>query len=334
MKRYKSLLQYIKRNFNLISLKGLLSSIKDFVIELFHSKNIFQIIKKRKNGISVLIPTQNEEIMVKLSILSFLEFADEIIVVDNGSIDNTKNIVKNLAKKYKKIKFYDKPEIPDLYQNRQFALKKSRFRWICKFDSDFVAYTDGENNILHLRKLLLNTPRGFLPKLVNLSEIYIDGDFWHVKNIDLYGNKMKFRVFSPLAKRIFEYFPFLIFTRFGRREYGTFQHLMKNVIIKKFFWMHCNIKSDLNYFLRSERSNWREQGNFKKFPTLKSYIMSLIEEKYNTSDFKESCEKFVKEMIYKKEYYIKYDPKKYLPYPKLIREEMQKENQFRITDYF
>ena len=82
--------------------------------------------EKRKPGISVLIAAQNEEATIALCVRSFLEFGDELIVVDNGSTDYTKDIVRDLRLQYpKKINFFDKPELPDLYQNRQFAFEQS-----------------------------------------------------------------------------------------------------------------------------------------------------------------------------------------------------------------
>ena len=131
MRDLKSFLNYIKSFSSINKLKSLFVSIQSFATNFLRSPNPFSLFKKRKKGISVLLPTQNEEKIIKLSILSFLDFADEIIVVDNGSIDNTKEIIKDMAKKYPKIKFFDKPELPDLYHNREFAFKKSQYRWIC-----------------------------------------------------------------------------------------------------------------------------------------------------------------------------------------------------------
>ena len=55
----------------------------------------------RKRGISLLVPTQNAESTVELCLKSFMDFSDEMIVVDNGSTDNTISIVKNIAQKKK-----------------------------------------------------------------------------------------------------------------------------------------------------------------------------------------------------------------------------------------
>lgn len=323
---------YIRKNFfNVSNFKFMINSIKNLVIDIFQTGDFLNRFTRRKNGISVLIPTQNEEVIVKLSIISFLDFADEIIVVDNGSEDNTKKIVKDLAKSYKKIKFFDKADIQDLYQNRQFALKKSQYRWICRFDSDYVAYTSGKNNILKLRKLLLRTPQKLIPKAFLLSRVNVDGDFWHVRTLDIFLNKCD--VISKPEIRIYEYFPFFVFSRFGRREYVAFQNLFNKFKLKTVFWMHSNIKSGLNYFLRSERTNWRKIGNYKKYPTLISYIKDIIKEKYHTNNFQEAKRKYLKTIIYNPEYYIGYDEDKFLPYPSLIKEEMEKKNVFKLDNF-
>ena len=329
--KFKSYLTYSKKFLTYYHIKFFLSSIRAFVINSIHLDNPFRLLKKRKNGISVLLPTQNEELIVKISILSFLDFADEIIVVDNGSVDNTKEIIRDLAEKYPKIKFFDKPELPDLNHNRQFALKQSQYRWICRFDSDFVAYTNGKNNILKLRKKLLNMPRSIIPKVIGLNYVNIGGDFWHTQ-VRYFNTKIN--VIEGPRLSIYEYFPLFTFFRFGRREYGSFQFFMNNIIVKPIFFMHCMIKSKVNLFLRSERTNWREFGKFRKYPTLFSYIKNRMEEKYHTTNIKNAIEIFLKEEIYKREYYIEYDPKKYLPYPSLIAKEMEKENVFRISKFF
>jgi glycosyltransferase involved in cell wall biosynthesis len=328
-----SFLRNVRKYINKYSISFLLNSIRAFIIEFLQYGHPYRTFKKRKNGISVLIPTQNEELMVNLSILSFLDFADEIIVVDNGSIDKTKRIIKELVNKYSKIKFFDKPDLPDLYHNRQFSLRQSQYRWICRFDSDFVAYTNGEYNILELRKLLLKMPKGLIPKVIALPHVKLGGDFWHVKIYDHMLNKKVSVIRKPMM-RVYEYFPFFTFSRFGRREYGAFQIFMKKFVINKIHFMHCTIKSDLSHFLRSERSNWREYGNFKKYPNLLSYIKDIMKEKYNTTSIKEAYKIFLKNEIYNKNHYIEYDPDKYLPYPSLITEEMKKENVFKIAKYF
>jgi hypothetical protein len=86
----------------------------------------------------------------------------------------------------------------------------------------------------------------------------------------------------------------------------------------------------MNYFFRSERTNWREFGDFKRFGTLRSYIESIIEEKYGTSDLAEAASIYMQRHVLP--YLEPYDPKKYYPYPALVAEQMQKNPIYRIYE--
>ncbi|GAI37359.1 unnamed protein product, partial [marine sediment metagenome] len=91
---------------------------------------------------------------------------------------------------------------------------------------------------------------------------------------------------------------------------------------------HCEIKSVMDYFYRSERTNWREHGDFNKYPTLDSYVRSIIKGKYGTDDIEKACDIYMQKDFYP--YLEKYDPEKYYPYPKLIEEQMRKNPIYKI----
>ena len=111
----------------------------------------------RKRGISLLVPTQNSERTIELCLRSFADFPDEIIVVDNGSTDRTIEIVQALLRDMPNMKFYNAPYLKDLYENRQYAFERSRYSWIMRIDSDYIAYTNGPNNIMNFREIIINT---------------------------------------------------------------------------------------------------------------------------------------------------------------------------------
>lgn len=284
----------------------------------------------RENGISLLVPTKNQEKTIELCIESFLDFADEIIVVDNGSIDNTVPILKSLEKKIKKLKFYYVPELPDLPHNRQYAFKKSKFSWIVRIDSDYIAYTSGKNDIKKLRKKILDTDISVWPKAFGITQVNLYHDIYHTglekKNIK---NKSTFFVFPPvkqLKARIIQYFPGFKFKRLGlidgeiepgRWEGVRFQRFLHHKQLEKPYWFHCEFKSKMEFFYRSERWNWRQIGDYEKFPTLQSYINHIVKEKYNTSNLEKAAEKYMDENFFP--YLQKYDPKKYYPYPELLK---------------
>lgn len=284
----------------------------------------------RKNGISVLIPTQNEEEIVSLCLLSFLEFGDELIVVDNGSTDRTKEIVQDIQSAHPaKIKFFDRPELPDLYHNRQFAFSQSVYRWVIRADADYVAYTDGKYDIRKFREKLLATRAGPIPKIYAVPQANITGDFWHTgidHNTMALGKNDPGRYVPPPVSvpmvRVYEVFPGFKFQRVGRGEGTTFNYLMRFVKRKLAhpLWMHCTLKSSVNLLFRSERTNWRELGDFVTYPTLESYIRSVILQKYGTIDIDEAAEIYLKDFCLP--FLQPYDPEKFFPYPDLVQKQI------------
>ncbi len=85
-----------------------------FVLTFFQNrKEIFKDPKpKKKYGISVLVPAYNEEESLEGTIKAILKstYKDliEIIIINDGSKDNTLKIAKELEKKYSKVKVLDK----------------------------------------------------------------------------------------------------------------------------------------------------------------------------------------------------------------------------------
>jgi len=296
--------------------------------------------KKRKPGISVLIATQNEEAMVALCIRSFLEFGDELIVVDNGSTDHTKEIVHALETQYPgKIKFYDVPELPDLYHNRRYAFERSSFQWLVRADADFVAYTRGDYDIMRVREYLLSPPRKFWPLSISVPLGTVSGDFWHtyppfVRKRSWTGKNISYfpAGISGRRMRIYRYLPFFSFQRLRRWESVRFHRLYQAGTVRwdKPLWMHCDLKSDMSCFFRSERTNWRQLGDFKRYPTLRSYIESIVQEKYGTSDFTKAAGLYMQRHVLPN---LKlYDPQKCFPYPALVLEQMKKNPIYKIYE--
>lgn len=270
----------------------------------------------RKHGISVLIASQNEEITIESCVLSFLDFGDEIIVVDNGSQDKTLDILKRLQKKYpEKISIFHKPNIRTLSENRQFALEQSSFNWIFRCDADFIAYTTGSNSIMCFREELLSRKKSFWPEGYYVPQINVVGDFWHTGKEfgDLNG-------YSKPILRFYRHYPGMRFQRRGRWEGVRWQNMLKKIEWQKPLWMHCSLKSDMNFFLRSERTNWRENGDFKKYPSIEAYIAESIEERYGTIDFHEAAKRYVHEHVLP--HLTTYNEEKFGPYPDFVKKQM------------
>ena len=81
-------------------------------------------------NISVLIITLNEEIHM-YELLSDLDFADEVIVVDSFSTDRTKSICES----FKNVRFLEN-KFENYTTQRNFAIDQARNNWILFIDAD------------------------------------------------------------------------------------------------------------------------------------------------------------------------------------------------------
>lgn len=287
----------------------------------------------------MLIACQNEEALIAPCILSFLGFGDELIVVDNGSTDRTKEIAKDLESMYPdKIRFFDVPELPDLYHNRQYAFSRSSYRWVVRADGDFVAYTDGDYDILRFRRKLLTQGHLSWPITYGFWLPNLIGDFWHTgleRETATLGPHDPGRYVPPPmthpTTRIYRVFPGFRFQRVGRWEGVRFQRALNLVRcdLEYPLWMHCNIKSARTYLYRSERTNWRELGDFNRFPTLESYVRDVIPSKYGTHDIDAAAEMYFKSHL--SPFLQPYDPRAYHPYPRLVQEQMKRNYVYRVS---
>ena len=273
----------------------------------------------KPNGISLLLAAQNEEKTIRMCVESFLEFSDEIIIVTNGSTDNTRKICGELVEEYsEKVYFYDQPQLADLYQNRAFALTKAKYRWVAKFDADFVAYTeeDEELSILNLRKKILNTtPFWLISFKVGLINIYRT---LKECGLDIKIEK-KIYIAPPFTAmhKIFLNTPLLAFKRVGRWEHIPFNRLYWKKNTKGVSFFHLTLNSDATLFRRSERTNWRERGDFKTYPTLDHYIdIYVLPIKYQTT-LENAIKRYINNDI--EPYLQEYKEELYYRYPKILR---------------
>lgn len=108
-------------------------------------------IEEKKMWISWVARLKNAEDFLEVVIESHIQFLDEIILVDNKSIDNTKNICLRLVKKYPtKIKFFEynynvkslwnynilENSIESLAYYYNWSFSKSSYKYVMKLDDD------------------------------------------------------------------------------------------------------------------------------------------------------------------------------------------------------
>ncbi|HAR6038972.1 TPA: glycosyltransferase, partial [Staphylococcus pseudintermedius] len=103
--------------------------------ELIEKINKLEIISEYTT-ISVVYIVKNERDYIIKSLLSILDLADEIIIVDTGSEDNTLDLIKNMCDK--KIKIFTFNWCDDFSKARNFANAKATCDWIMILDADEI----------------------------------------------------------------------------------------------------------------------------------------------------------------------------------------------------
>lgn len=100
--------------------------------------------------ISLCMIVKNEEKVLKRCLDSIHDLMDEIIIVDTGSDDRTKEIAANYTDK-----IYDFTWIHDFSAARNFSFSKATMQYIYAADADEVLDEENRQRFLHLKQALL-----------------------------------------------------------------------------------------------------------------------------------------------------------------------------------
>jgi len=98
-------------------------------------------------SISLCMIVKNEEYFLKSCLESIKDFVDEIIIVDTGSVDKTKEIAKTFTQLVYDFKWKD-----DFSLARNFSLQKATKDWILVLDADEKI---SERDFIRIKKLIL-----------------------------------------------------------------------------------------------------------------------------------------------------------------------------------
>ena len=144
--------------------------------------------------VSVIIPAYNAQMFIESCIDSILKQSYtnfEIVVVNDGSNDNTLNILETLAKKDERIKVYSK-ENGGVSSARNYGISKANGDFITFVDSDDGLVVDALENMVALMKDDVD----FV--VCSHNEIKLKARTHHEKNLRIEADEMndKFRDFD------------------------------------------------------------------------------------------------------------------------------------------
>ena len=221
--------------------------------------------------ISFYIVAKNEIYWIEPCILSIANIADEIVFVDNGSTDGTREKVKKLKKKYNlNLKEYFKPEIRDLADLRNFAISQCSNKWIFVWDADFIAFENSSSHSLE-HKLLELSKKEFFKRYHQITMAIpvmrtLMGKTWPDKPSYLH----------PPNCVIFHKDYLETVKMAGGVDSRVWKAGCRTFYLDDYFFISADIKSDFHHLSRQFRSPWRKLISAN--PQTKLSLLEYIEE--------------------------------------------------------
>lgn len=145
--------------------------------------------------ISANIIAWNEETVIDLALRSVKDFADEVILVDNGSTDRTVKYARQYFKRWNLRGKIIVMKNARIYDCRYHAMKESTGDWICIVDGDHVLNTSPNKPNIHTLRKLAERGGQFA---YNFLYFHMYGDFRHLD---------KSRVISDFHPMLFRNIP-------------------------------------------------------------------------------------------------------------------------------
>ncbi len=148
------------------------------------------------NGLSLCMVVKDEEKNLKRFLNLVISFIDELVIVDTGSRDNTKNIAKNFNAKIYDFKWDD-----DFSKARNFSISKATMPWILVLDPDEEIE---KKDLVKIRSLIGKANKNVLGYRLIQKTIY-NGKVVSVRGIcRLFRRNEKIRFTYPIHETVRE----------------------------------------------------------------------------------------------------------------------------------
>ena len=122
------------------------------------SLNMNQVINNhfdlKKVTATCVVLTYNEERCIKRCLEHIIEVFDEVIVIDTGSNDCTKELI--LEFENKKLKLFDFEWCDDFSKVRNFGISQANSDWIVFIDADEIFQTNDKDKLYEVLSLFDN----------------------------------------------------------------------------------------------------------------------------------------------------------------------------------
>jgi glycosyltransferase involved in cell wall biosynthesis len=273
-----------------------------------------------KMGISAVVAMKNEEYTLPFCLNGLIGFADQIIIIDNGSEDKSLQIAKDFKAEFGDLVDVDIIEMPGalLGDCREAGLKATKFQWHLRWDADMVAHTDGQNN---MQKLRLKTLADSTPRTIQLPRRNLSGDFFHVHKNKEWDDG------EPILMWFNNDINYKEFGKFDTVRVPKYYSQIKESIN---YYIHCvGLKADSNLIHRFHYFTWRErfnQYNDSNRPKAIESYDDFIKERntllFETTDSNSVKYRYQRQFVQNLERLSSF---KLEEFPKVLRDEVQKD---------
>ena len=294
----------------------------------------------RPLGISAAVRVKNEEEWIVPSLQSVAAIADEIIVVDNGSTDRTPQLLRELERQLApKLRLFVRPEM-EVVALSNFVLAQTRYRWVLKWDGDFVAHTSGPRAITGLRQRLFALPANRYYH-IHLTCVEVMGDLWHQcpgweTRADPFVT-----VFSPQLRYV------RVVRRYPRRDLVGWPSILRNPeepVVFRFedirvplyyqvlwweeaYFFHLQVKRAMRMYLRDCWGDWAENPPLQRaHANLEAYALKRAQEAWGVRSLEEAAEEYMRRM---RALLAPYSRERFGDHPELLKPHLQQQEPTR-----
>lgn len=112
------------------------------------------LVRAGKETFCAGVVARNEGSFLEASVESLVDVVDEVLIVENGSIDETVEVAQTLALKHSKVRLIRLPADTLLATARNTIDNETHCDWILWWDADFIAWSEQDSSKHSLAQLL------------------------------------------------------------------------------------------------------------------------------------------------------------------------------------
>ena len=147
------------------------------------------------HGLSVVMIAKNSEQYLPVVLRSLKGVADEVVLIDTGSMDTTLDIAREHG-----CRIFEFPWSNDFAAAKNFGIEQARFSWILNVDTDEVLYDKKAKSVLASALLDDSVPA----YIVWLDNLFDSGRIEPARGLRLFRNDHRIRFSNPVHESIGE----------------------------------------------------------------------------------------------------------------------------------